>query len=142
MSTNNAQNFIYLCVGCGKMYRMNTTYNEHKKKCKSTPFSESFVNRCIHRSIVLVYQPDIPIYTTETEHNSLIGVTVSEQVRNGHRFMKGWAVHPKKGTDMGRNTSSNYEEIIWECVMKGGKNDAANMSAAMILEYIQRVYPR
>ena len=51
--------------------------------------------------------------------------------------MKGWAVHPKKGTGMGRNTSSKYEDIIPECVMKGGNDDAA-----MILEYIQRVYPR
>ena len=31
MPTNNAQDFIYRCVGCGKMYRTNTTYKEHKK---------------------------------------------------------------------------------------------------------------
>ena len=59
------------------------------------------MNRCVHRAIVLVYHPDIPIHTTETEHNSLIGVTVSEEVQNMDRFMKGWAVHPKKGPGMG-----------------------------------------
>ena len=100
------------------------------------------MNRCVHRAIVLVYQPDVPIHTTETEHTSLIGVTVSEEVQNKHRFMKGWAVHPKKGTGMGRNTSSNYEDVIRDCVLKGGNDDAAKMSAAMILEYIQHAYPR
>ena len=55
--------------------------------------------------------------------------------------MKGWAVHSKKGTGMGRNTSSNHEDIIRDFVMKGGRDDDARMSEAMILEYIQRVYP-
>ena len=140
MPTKNAQDFIYVwdvgkCIGRIRHIR-------NIKKCKSTPFSKSCVNRCVHRAIVLVYQPDVPIHTTETEHTSLIGVTVSEEVQNKHRFMKGWAVHPKKGTGMGQNTSSYYEDIIRDCVLKGGSDDAAKMSAAMILEYIQRAYPR
>ena len=49
-------------------------------------------------------------------------------------FMKGRAVNTRKGTGMGRKTSSKYEDIIRECVMKGGNENAAKMSAGMILE--------
>ena len=48
MQTNNAQDFTYRRVGYGRMYRTNKPYNDHRKKCKSTPFSKSWVNRCIN----------------------------------------------------------------------------------------------
>ena len=87
MQTNNAQDFTYRLVGYGRMYRTNKPYNDHRKKCKSTPFNKSSLNRFIHRAVCLLDKPGIPIYTTETENISLLGVNLSEEVRKGQNFL-------------------------------------------------------